>query len=89
MGLREVRPGLRCAGEEYPSIVRGMQHFALFGRALPWDHAAGVLFLTEAGGHAADFDGQPYDPIRPKFGLLAASNASLWSDLHGKLFATA
>jgi fructose-1,6-bisphosphatase/inositol monophosphatase family enzyme len=83
--LREVRPGLRCAGEEYPAIVRGEQHFALFGRTLPWDHAAGVLFLTEAGGHAADFDGRPYNAVKPNFGLLAASTPPLWSELRRHL----
>ncbi|MNE03004.1 Inositol-1-monophosphatase [compost metagenome] len=83
--LREVRPGLRCAGEEYPAIARGDQHFALFGRALPWDHAAGALFLTEAGGHVADFDGRPYSAVNPRFGLLAANTPELWSALSKKL----
>jgi fructose-1,6-bisphosphatase/inositol monophosphatase family enzyme len=84
-GLRAVLPGLRCAGEEYPAIVRGDQHFALYGRTLPWDHAAGALFLTEAGGRVADFDGRLYSPVNPRFGLLAASTAPLWSELRQHL----
>ena len=84
---REILPGLRCAGEEYPAIVRGMQNFSVYWRTLPWDHAAGVLFLEEAGGKAARFDGRPYKPAEQGFGLLAAQTAELWSELHSKLFA--
>lgn len=84
-GLRSVLPGMRCAGEEYPAIVRGAQHFALFARALPWDHAPGALFLTEAGGRVARFDGQPYRPTEPGFGLLAASTLTVWLQLQRRL----
>ena len=28
----------------------------------PWDTAAGVLMVTEAGGRVSDFDGRKYDP---------------------------
>ena len=38
----------------------GVNDVTLFGRTLPWDHAAGVLCLTEAGGVATRFDGAPY-----------------------------
>jgi fructose-1,6-bisphosphatase/inositol monophosphatase family enzyme len=84
-GLRSVLPGLRCAGEEYPVIVRGVQHFALFVRSLPWDHAGGALFLAEAGGRAARLNGEPYRLTEPGFGLLAACTPELWSELHGRL----
>ncbi|MDH7971799.1 inositol monophosphatase [Sphingomonas sp. AR_OL41] len=42
----------RCAGDEYPLVVTGARHFALYWRTLVWDHAPGVLFLQEAGGVA-------------------------------------
>ncbi|SFC11899.1 fructose-1,6-bisphosphatase [Bosea sp. CRIB-10] len=45
--LAAILPGMFCAGEEYPAIVRGEQHFVMFWRGLPWDHAPGTLFLEE------------------------------------------
>lgn len=76
--LGRILPGMRCAGTEYPAIAAGTQHFALFWRALAWDHAPGVLFLTEAGGHAARLDGAPYRPADPRPGLLVAQNEGVW-----------
>jgi fructose-1,6-bisphosphatase/inositol monophosphatase family enzyme len=69
----------RCAAEQYPRVVLGQNDLALFERTLPWDHAAGVLFLTEAGGLALRRDGSPYrvdDHARP--GMLAAASPRLW-----------
>ena len=80
-------PGLYCAGAEYPGIVHGKQHFALFWRTLPWDHAPGALFLAEAGGHVARPDGTPYRPADGRTGLLAAWNEAVWDDAHAALLA--
>jgi fructose-1,6-bisphosphatase/inositol monophosphatase family enzyme len=66
----EVVPTARCAGHEYPLVASGARHFALYWRTLVWDHAAGILLLTEAGGSAQHFDGRPYQPCRPQNGLL-------------------
>lgn len=44
----------------------------------PWDHAAGALLVTEAGGRVTDFAGGPVDWSR---GALVASNEAL----HGAL----
>jgi myo-inositol-1(or 4)-monophosphatase len=45
--------------------------------AHPWDVAAGVLLVLEAGGVATNVDGRPFDlAIKP---LLATAN----SELHG------
>lgn len=33
----------------------------------PWDVAAGALIIEEAGGHATQFDGSPYDIYAPPF----------------------
>lgn len=87
--LAAITPGLHCAGEEYPAIVRGEQHFVVFWRGLPWDHAPGTLFLKEAGGRAARFDGRPYRPAEPGFGILAAQTPELWDELQRRLFAEA
>jgi len=74
----EVRPIPRCAAEHYPRLCLGENHVALFQRTLPWDHAAGALLLTEAGGHVARWDGAPYRFHDGGIGILAASTPKLW-----------
>lgn len=58
-----------------------------FRRGLdPWDHAAGVLIIREAGGHAAMLDGSPYRPgIRQWKNLLAARSPALWKSVRDQL----
>ncbi|MFV0624323.1 inositol monophosphatase family protein [Sphingomonas sp. ac-8] len=73
-----LEPIPRCAAESYPRLVTGRNDVALFQRILPWDHAAGVLFLTEAGGRATHWDGSAYRVGSTGAGLLAASDSSLW-----------
>jgi fructose-1,6-bisphosphatase/inositol monophosphatase family enzyme len=81
VGENEVRfgdltPRTTCAGVEYPRIVEGQADFLLFWRTLAWDHAAGALLLTEAGGVALRPDGSTYRPDDDRFGLLAAADAT-------------
>lgn len=76
--IHTVLPGLRCAGHEYPAVVTGEQHFALFWRTEPWDHAPGALYLCEAGGWVARLDRTPYSPVDQGKGLLAAQNKDTW-----------
>ncbi|MBB3912427.1 inositol monophosphatase family protein [Sphingomonas desiccabilis] len=73
-----LEPIPRCAAESYPRLVNGRNDVALFQRILPWDHAAGVLFLTEAGGHATHWDGSAYRVGSDRAGLLAAADGRLW-----------
>jgi fructose-1,6-bisphosphatase/inositol monophosphatase family enzyme len=77
----------RCAAHEYRMTAAGHAHFLLFNRLMPWDHAAGVLLLTEAGGHCAHLDGTPYAPTRFDGGLLCAPDEVAWHALHATLFA--
>lgn len=71
----------RCAAEQYPRLVLGVNDISVFERTLPWDHAAGVLFVNEAGGMAARPDSTPYrtDQHGQK-GLFAASSPALFED---------
>jgi fructose-1,6-bisphosphatase/inositol monophosphatase family enzyme len=85
----ECLPGQRCAGVEYPLIVRDEQQFALFWRTLPWDHVPGSLLLTEAGGHVARFDGRPYRAADAAKGLLAAANSACWTQIRDALLGPA
>lgn len=81
----QVLPGLRCAGHEYPEIAKGVQHFALFWRMEPWDHAPGALFIREAGGWVARLDGSPYSPVDRGTGLLVAQNEETWNAVKSSL----
>ena len=72
----------RCAAEQYPRLALGQNDISIFERTYAWDHAAGVLFLNEAGGKAARPDGSPYkvsEADRP--GLLGAASPALWDEL--------
>ena len=72
----------RCAAEQYPRLALGTNDVSIFNRTLPWDHAAGVLWLNEAGGKAARNDGSEYrvdEWDRP--GLIGAASPSLWDEL--------
>ncbi|GAA0481413.1 inositol monophosphatase family protein [Parasphingorhabdus litoris] len=80
----------RCAAEQYPRLALGTNHISTFERSLPWDHAAGILFLNEAGGKAARWNGDPYRPADRRTGLLGASSPQLWdeaAELLGDVFA--
>jgi len=64
-----------CAGIEYLEILTGQVDFSLYRTTKPWDHAAGGLMVTEAGGGAVRFDGQPYEPAQPiNSGIIGAAS---------------
>lgn len=76
----------RCAAEQYPRLALGENDVTLFERTLPWDHAAGALWLNEAGGKAARYDGSPYrvdEWERP--GLIGAASPALWQELAARV----
>jgi len=73
----ELVPLPRCAAENYPRLVLGQNDIAVFRRTLVWDHAPGVLFLTEAGGYVARWDGSPYRIGDDGVGIVAASSQEL------------
>jgi fructose-1,6-bisphosphatase/inositol monophosphatase family enzyme len=78
----------RCAAEQYPRIVLGQNDITIFERTLAWDHAAGVLFLNEAGGKVARPDGAPYrvdQHLRPS--LIGAASPALWDKLAERMAA--
>lgn len=76
----------RCAAEQYPRLVLGENDLALFQRTLPWDHAAGVLFLEEAGGRVARADGSPYRVGDNRRGMLSAASPELWKQAAPLIF---
>jgi fructose-1,6-bisphosphatase/inositol monophosphatase family enzyme len=74
-------PGHHCAAREYPDVVRGVQHFTLFWRSHPWDHAAGSLIVTEAGGVVRRFDGTDYIVGDGRLGLVAARDEKVFHQI--------
>lgn len=74
----DLVPIPRCAAASYPRMVFGDDDIAMFQRILPWDHAAGALFLTEAGGTVTHWDRSPYRVGGSGTGVLCAANADLW-----------
>lgn len=76
----------RCAAEQYPRLVLGVNDVSIFERTLAWDHASGVLFVNEAGGKAARPDGRPYRVDEAQLpGLVGAASPTLWDDLAARL----
>lgn len=77
----------RCAAEQYPRLVLGENDVSIFERTLAWDHAAGVLFVNEAGGKAARPDGTPYRVDEDRTGLIGAASPKLWDELAARMAA--
>ena len=86
-GKLEIVAIPRCAGEQYPRLALGENDISLYERVLPWDHAPGALFLSEAGGKTARPDGTPFSPTDRRPGLLSAATPQLWEHAAEILFA--
>lgn len=75
-----------CAAEQYPRLALGTNDVSIFERTLAWDHAAGVLWLNEAGGMAARNDGSPYRVDEwDRKGLIGAASPLLFDQMAERL----
>jgi fructose-1,6-bisphosphatase/inositol monophosphatase family enzyme len=77
-----------CSAYAYLKLLKGEVDFKLSSRIHAWDHAAGALILSEAGGAVRWLDnGEPYAPQasrdRP---LLATAQGRDWVDIAGRIF---
>lgn len=78
----------RCAAEQYPRLALGENDVSSFKRTLAWDHAAGALWLNEAGGKAARLDGSEYRVDETdKPGLIGASSPAIWDEFVARVMA--
>ncbi|WP_345773588.1 inositol monophosphatase [Azospirillum oleiclasticum] len=83
--LEDRAPGLggiaylSSAAQEYLRMLEGSSHFSLYHRLMPWDHAAGVLLLAEAGGWSATDNGVPYSPTVMSGTLINARDRESWT----------
>ncbi len=68
----------RCAAHQYRSLATGHYDYALFGKLMPWDHAAGTLLHSEAGGYSAILDGTPYAAHVHSGGIICAPDEATW-----------
>jgi len=64
---------------DHVAIANGERHFSLYYRTLVWDHAPGCLIVSEAGGVVARLDGDAYEPLDDRTGLLTACNVDTWN----------
>ena len=75
-----------CAAEQYPRLALGENDVSIFERTLAWDHAAGVLWLNEAGGKAARADGSTYRVDGDVYGgLIGAASPELFDGMVERL----
>jgi fructose-1,6-bisphosphatase/inositol monophosphatase family enzyme len=75
----------QCGATEYIAIAEAKMHYSLHSRSLPWDHAAGVLIINEAGGTVRFLDGAPYDPRIADRPILASSSEAVFTTIQGVL----
>lgn len=61
LGIDGVLPRpCSCAGLDYLELARGELDAVAFTWEHPWDHAAGLLLVTEAGGASTTAAGEPF-----------------------------
>lgn len=76
----------RCAAHEYRTFAGGHVQFMIYNKLMPWDHLAGSLIATEAGGYVRRLDGSIYQPHQFEGGLLVATDPDSWQTLHDQIF---
>ena len=80
--MLNVSPGLRRYGAAALDLayVAAGRYEGFWERALnPWDIAAGILIVKEAGGFIADLDSPKADPLET--GNILAANQPLFTEM--------
>lgn len=68
---------IRCSCHEYRGLASGRVDFLRSYALKPWDHAAGILLVEEAGGWAAVDGHRPYVPSLREGRMIAARSKDL------------
>ncbi len=76
-----------CGGLDYIRMALGETQFKVSSASLPWDHAAGLLIMAEAGAVARFLDGGVYDIHDHDRHLLVAPTPETWTRLQETLLA--
>lgn len=83
---RLAKPGsLHCSAHEYRMIAQGAVDFVVSPQQTPWDHAAGVCIVEQAGGHAAMLDGSDYSAALTEGVLIVAGSKAVWESVAAEL----
>ena len=72
---------LYCSCHEYRLLAQGAADFHISGTLNPWDHAAGVLIVQQAGGVARMLNGEAYNTALKRGYLLIAPDEQTWAHL--------
>ena len=72
---------LNCCAHEYLNLIEGQRDVSFYHRTKPWDHLAGLLLYSEAGGHSRAWSGQPHIYHHDSNGLIHAPNEAIWNEL--------
>ncbi|MAP95397.1 MAG: inositol monophosphatase [Ponticaulis sp.] len=70
--------GVNCSVYDYWLVATGGAHFCFNLCGQIWDHLAGTLIHSEAGGFNAHFDGSPYNALGEPANVLAAPDQESW-----------
>ncbi len=77
-----------CCAHEYLDILAGDSYFSLYSRIRPWDHLAGAMMLSEAGGHVRKWDKSLYQPGDERGGVICAPDKDVWNNIYDLLLKT-
>ncbi len=74
----------RCSLHDFMDVYTGLSDCVVhMGSATPWDHAANVLIVSEAGGHTSVDGTQLYDPAYcGKAYIVAASSKQMCDNIY-------
>jgi fructose-1,6-bisphosphatase/inositol monophosphatase family enzyme len=70
-----------CAGLDYPRLLSGSAHFAIYNKSEPWDHLPGLALATELGFVFSKHDGSAYAPGDNEGGLVIAPSVEMSAEI--------
>ncbi len=70
-----------CAGLDYPRLLSGSAHFAIYNKSEPWDHLPGLALASELGFVYSKHDGSTYLPGDSTGGLVIAPSEDAAADI--------
>ena len=74
-----------CAGHNYSRLLRGECDFLINLVTLPWDHLPGLTLANIASFTSARLDGEGYNPLDQKGGILVAPDSRSWHGIRSAL----
>lgn len=84
-GLAPLGRSWACCGVDYPRLAEGVVDFIVYKHSWPWDHAPGMLLLSEVGGAGGWLDGEPYAITRRDAWLVPAASPGTYATVRARL----